>query len=317
MSTESSFTPETGPSGAARGPSGAARGPSGAAKRPSARKSHPAVRFLLRWGGRLAYVGLLGVLFVLAGYFAFSFFVRSGVTAAPQLGGVSEAEARELLANRGLDLQVLEAGEFDPEIPAGHIVRQDPPARTLVKRGGDVRVLLSLGPQVLRVPDLSGQTALAAQIELSAAGLVPGRTVSVRQDALAGTVVGQSPAEDAAVAPGTVVDLLVCSADQSGTFVMPDLIYRDYETVRRFFSQRGFRLGRVKYDTYPGIREGVILQQFPRAGNPLRRQDAISLEVVRNQLSRGVEEAESPESAAAVSTLPEAPTTPTSPGGDT
>lgn len=301
MSTESTPTPETGSSGAAKGRSA------------TAKMSHPVVRFLLRWSGRLAYVGLLGVLFVLAGYIAFSLFVRSGVTTAPQLAGVSEAEARELAANRGLDLQVLASGEFDPEIPAGHVVRQDPPARTLVKRGGDMRVLLSLGPKVLRVPDLSGQTTLAAQIELSAAGLMPGRTVSVRQDAPAGTVVGQSPAADAAVAPGTVVDLLVCSADQGGTFVMPDLIYRDYETVRRFFSQRGFRLGRVKYDTYPGIRDGVILQQFPRAGNQLGRQDAISLEVVRNHVSRGAEDAESPETA----TEAAASTVPTTPGGDT
>jgi beta-lactam-binding protein with PASTA domain len=65
---------------------------------------------------------------------------------------------------------------------------------------------------------------------------------------------------------------------------MPDLVYRNYEDARRFFQQRGFRVGSVKFEVYAGIREGVILRQFPLAGHPLRRNDAISLVVSTTEI---------------------------------
>ncbi len=64
---------------------------------------------------------------------------------------------------------------------------------------------------------------------------------------------------------------------------MPDLVYREYEPVRRFFDRRGFRLGGVKFEAYEGISPGVILRQYPLPGHPLRRQDVISLVVTASE----------------------------------
>ena len=53
-----------------------------------------------------------------------------------------------------------EAGErYDDEVPAGHVLRQRPASGSLVKRGGRVEVAVSLGPQVVAVPDLDGADA--------------------------------------------------------------------------------------------------------------------------------------------------------------
>ncbi|MCZ6727052.1 MAG: PASTA domain-containing protein, partial [Acidobacteria bacterium] len=76
------------------------------------------------------------------------------------------------------------------------------------------------------------------------------------------------------------VDLYLATSSRAGTFLMPDLVYRDYERVRRFFEARDFRLGSVKFEPYESMAPGIVLRQFPLAGHPLRRQDAISLVVV-------------------------------------
>ncbi|MDY7092189.1 MAG: PASTA domain-containing protein [Acidobacteriota bacterium] len=245
------------------------------------RSMPPWLAWLLRWGLRLAYVGALILVCGLTAYTAFSLFVRSGVTRVPPVQGMTLEEATGVVADQGLSLRH-EATEddFDPEVPAGKVLRQTPGARTLVKRGSEIEIALSLGPQVLEVQDLTGQTAQAAQVALAASGLAAGRRLDVyTRDAATGTVVEQNPAPEQEVAPGQPVDLLVSRGSREAVYIMPDLVYRDFEEVRRFFTQRGFRLGSIKYEVYEGISEGVILRQFPLAGHPLHRQDTVSLVV--------------------------------------
>jgi len=245
----------------------------------------PLAARILRVLGVLAYAGLAVIVFVVAGYLAFSTFVRSGTTPAPDLAGLTRQEAAERLADSGLLLRVEEdAGRHDAEVPSGRVIEQDPGARTLVKRGSAVEAILSLGPQRIAVPDLAGQSLQSAQIRLAAAGLTLGRTLAVyRPGAGAGAVVGQAPAPGATVSPGAVVDAVLALAGSGPVYVMPDLVYRDYERVHGFFELRGFRLGSVKFEPYEGVAEGTVLRQFPLAGHPLTRRDAISLVVATAQ----------------------------------
>lgn len=236
---------------------------------------------LLRGLGLLLYMGAAFLVFALAAYTSFSLFVRSGGTRAPDLAGLTRSEASAALADQGLELASVDTAlRYDDRVPAGHIVQQSPDAGTLVKRGSVVQVILSQGPRLLKVPDLSGQALPSAQVSLAAAGLAVGQQLGVFSDRGApGTVVEQDPTAGSSVPPATSVNLLIGLGQPRETYVMPDLIYRDYESVRQFFDQRGFRLGSIKYEPYEGISRGVILRQFPLAGHPLSHQDAISLVV--------------------------------------
>lgn len=234
------------------------------------------MRILLRG----LYVVALAVCFAVCAYASFKIFVRSGVTPVPELEGRPEAEAVAVLADQGLEVRRIEGGDrFDPEVAAGSVVRQDPPPHTLVKRGSAVAIVLSLGPEQLTVPDLAGSALPAAQVALAAAGLVLGRTLQVFSGREVGTVVGQFPAAGTTAAPLAEIDLLLSQGDDSGAYLMPDLVYRDYDDAKRFFLRRGFRLGSVKFEVYEGARPGVILRQFPLAGHPVTRRDAVSLVV--------------------------------------
>lgn len=236
---------------------------------------------LLRVAAVVAYGVLLCVAFAAAAYTSFSLFVRSGVTQVPHLVGLTRLEAESLLADQGLRLRhAAGADRFHDEVPPGRVLEQIPASRTLVKRGSEVEVLLSLGPHRVAVPDLAGLGLPSAQVALAAAGLNLGRVLRIySQHGDPGTVIEQDPPPGSLTAPSQPVDLLLCLDNPTGTYVMPDLIYRRHEEVRRFFDGLGFRFGSVKFERYEGIPEGVILRQFPLAGHPVRRTDAISLVV--------------------------------------
>ena len=229
----------------------------------------------------LAYGVLLCLVFGLAAYLAFSFFVRSGVTAVPQLAGLSRGDAANRLADQGLVLRrSSDTGRYDDKIAAGRVVRQNPDARTLVKRGSSVDVALSLGPRRVEVPDLTGKALPAAQVRLSSTGLEVGQLLGV-YDAQRppGSVIEQDPDGGVAVPPATPIDLLLAVAATGERYLMPDLVYRHYDQVRPFFERRGFRFGSVKFERYEGVAAGVILRQFPLPGHPLTHNDPVSLVV--------------------------------------
>lgn len=221
------------------------------------------------------------MIFAVSAYLAFGQFVRRGVTPVPDVAASTPSQAEAALADSGLDMEIDVAGErYDEEIPLGRILQQKPVARSLVKRGSAVRVTLSLGPEEVEVPDLSGLDLALAQVALSDAGLIMGRAMSVYSlSGEPGTIVDQDPPAGRMVGYAAPVDVYLGEESHAGIYVMPDLVYRDYRLVRGFFERRGFQLGGVKPEPYEGVAAGVILRQYPLAGHPLTHGDVISLVV--------------------------------------
>lgn len=239
------------------------------------------LRLLRRAAVLLAYAGLLVAIVGFTSYFSFNRFVSRGALATPDLLGLPLAVAIERAEAAGLRLRHAEGEDrFDESVPAGLVLQQDPPAGGVVKQGGQVAVVLSRGQKLVEVPDLAGDALQAAQTELAAAGLVLGRRDRVYwPSSEVGTVVFQSPPAGTLLDQASPVDLLLSVEDPARTFVMPDLVYRRVEEVRRFFERRGFRFGSVKYEPYEGVEDGIVLRHTPLAGHPLRQHDVITLVV--------------------------------------
>jgi beta-lactam-binding protein with PASTA domain len=237
---------------------------------------------LFRGLGLLAYAFLILIVFGLAAYTSFSLFVRSGVTTVPSVAGMTQADAAAVLADQGLKMRsAKDAERYDDKVPAGRIARQNPDPRTLVKRGRPVIVVLSKGPRRVEVPELLGKTLPAAQSAISGSNLGLGRILGAfapdRESP--GSVLEQDPDPGALAAPASGVDLLLAMSAPGERYVMPDLVYRDYEAVRPYFEQLGFTFGNVKFERYEGVAAGIILRQFPLPGHPLTHDDSVSLVV--------------------------------------
>lgn len=239
------------------------------------------VRFVqsLLWG-----VVLL-VVFGASAYLSFNLFVRRGAMTVPELAGMTSEAASRLLSDQGLRYRAGEpAGRWSAAVEEGRVIESRPKAGGFVKRGSAVEVVLSLGVRQASVPNLAGKAMTAAQVTVHAEGLELGDTLAIASSVgEAGTIVGQDPPPGASVPAGTRVDLLVALDSPSETFVMPDLVYRRYEPVRRYFEGGGFHMGTVKFEPYEGISDGTILRQSPLPGHPLRRRDVISLVVAAAQ----------------------------------
>ena len=109
--------------------------------------------------------------------------------AVPNAVGLTEAEARDRLAESGLGVNVVEVFSEEPE---GTVVAQDPGAAEEAAPDATVRVNVSKGPGTATVPDLVGLRRADAEQRLSELGL-EANVVPVPSGEPAGTVVAQNP----------------------------------------------------------------------------------------------------------------------------
>jgi Uncharacterized protein conserved in bacteria len=216
----------------------------------------------------------------LSGYLSMRKAVRGGEVTVPALHGMSITEANERLQREGL-LVEKSGDKMDPLVPEGMIVSQDPIEGSRLKRNRKVRVLVSLGKEVLKVPELVGQPARRAQIGLQQSGLRLGQIAYATSGAAdADRILAQEPP------PGTqriregAVDLLVSKGSRPKVWVMPSVEGRSLAVVTRLFTEAGLRITNVRREApREGVSSGVILQQYPPSGHPLREGDSISLVV--------------------------------------
>lgn len=135
-------------------------------------------------------IGIAGVGFATKG---FGLLNKDGdVLRAPKLINMSLEDANKTINDLELRLTINEA--HDPNVEKNHVISQTPPEGTVVNKGDTIAIVISLGPEELTTPNLTGFELKEAKNILKRYGLELG-TVSydyseVYKD---GIVINQSP----------------------------------------------------------------------------------------------------------------------------
>jgi serine/threonine-protein kinase len=231
---------------------------------------------------RLFYALLLLAIFVGGAWFAFERSIVGRSVTVPELVGKTLPEATRIAHDTSLQVsEQASRARNDDRIPAGRILLQQPESGSLAKPAQVVRVVLSMGPRQLRVPDLTGLSPRAAALRLSQESLELGAVSAVRDAGARVGILAQNPEPETTVAKGSAVEVLTNRGLAEVRYVMPDLVGSDAEKVKTRLEASGFRVGSARYEAYEGVPPDTILKQFPPAGNPLSTRDVVSLTVAR------------------------------------
>ncbi|HXP16947.1 MAG TPA: PASTA domain-containing protein [Terriglobales bacterium] len=165
--------------------------------------------------------------------------------AVPELVGKAPAEARFIVEQIGLELQV-ERQYYSPTVPEGRILSQLPPAGSQVRRGFQVRVAESLGPQRVGIPNVLGQSQHAANINIRRHGLDVGAIAQMQlPDAVPDRVLSQDPPPNASGISAPKISLLVAVPSQPQAFVMASFVGQPLGSVILALQDAGLRVGTV------------------------------------------------------------------------
>lgn len=163
----------------------------------------------------------------------------------PKLVGMSPSEAERAGAASGLQVMV-EREFYSPDVLEGKIMTQMPLPGAKVRRGWSVRVARSLGPQRVAIPDVTGQSERAAELNIRRRGLALGSVAQVSlPDAPQDQVVSQNPPANASGIAAPKINLLVSAGVLPSTFVMPNLTGQPLGSATLALQDAGMRLGKV------------------------------------------------------------------------
>lgn len=197
-----------------------------------------AIRFAL-----LALV--LVIVAMLSALTAMQFAIHGQEVAVPVLVGLSPVEAERAVAGLGLQVSI-ERQYYSPQIAEGKIMSQLPLPGTKVRRGWQVRVAQSLGPTRVTIPDVTGQSEHAAELNIRRRGLDVASMAQVQAvDVPADQVLAQNPMANATQVTAPKISLLVAEAAEPQSFVMPSFVGQALGSVNRALQDAGFRLGNV------------------------------------------------------------------------
>jgi beta-lactam-binding protein with PASTA domain len=223
---------------------------------------------------------------------AMRFAIHGREVTVPDLVGKTPAEGRRIAEEGGLQMDV-ERQYYSPTVPLGKILSQLPPAGTQVRRGWQIRVAESLGPQRVEIPNVLGQTQRAAEMNIRRRGLdVGGVAQMLMPDALADQVISQSPPPNASGVSAPKISLLVTGSSQAQAFIMPNFVGQPLGSVIQVVQDAGLRVGVVTLAgqsgnpfsppmlTTPQASAGsTIVAQNPTAGEKVLAGAPVNFEV--------------------------------------
>ena len=203
--------------------------------------------------------------------------IRGRIVSMPNLVGQSEPGAQHMLAVRGLQLRV--ADRVYSPMPVNTIVRQSPPPGEERKISQDAHVVLSLGPQTVKIPALEGQSMRAARISLLQSGLQLGEVTAIYLPGTQPDIVLKQDPPQGTTASSPHVDLLVSSADRQPFYVMPALVGLEQQEASRTLGAAGLKIGKVNRIAQTGAPKGTIVGQNPPGGERVQAEATVELGV--------------------------------------
>jgi len=216
-------------------------------------------------------VGLWG------GWRAFSAYLAVPEVPVPNFVNQPLENAQRMAEGAHLTLQVSDQ-VYSADASPNTVVSQDQPAGKVVKQGRVINVAVSLGAEIVIVPDVERRSLLEARLLLDQARLRVGDLREAFDEQIkGGFVIEQDPQPGARVERGRAVHLVVSKGPQR--LEMPNLIGQPLADARRLLQDMGVTLSEVRSTTASDVAPGVVVEQFPRPGVRIRATDAVSVTV--------------------------------------
>ncbi|MFB8109372.1 Stk1 family PASTA domain-containing Ser/Thr kinase [[Kitasatospora] papulosa] len=234
-------------------------------------------RVPLAFRGRRGVLTAVVTVLLVLGAGAGVWYINSGqFTRVPALLGKTQSAAEERLADEGLDLKGVERAYSDT-VRRGTVISSDPGSGERIRGNDAVKLVISRGPETVKVPDVEGLALADARRELKKWGLAPGmatrefseeidRGKVIRTDPRAGTERHTDSAVALVVSKGSPVDV-------------PDVTGLSVDEATAALDEAGLKAEVLPERVNSAEAQGEIARQTPGSGAEAAEGDTVELTV--------------------------------------
>ncbi|MEW2260435.1 Stk1 family PASTA domain-containing Ser/Thr kinase [Streptomyces sp. NPDC047869] len=233
----------------------------------------PERRGPLRPGRRLA--ALVAAVLVVLGVGAGVWYINSGqFTKVPPLLAKTEEQATARLKSSGLHVKEIKR-EYNDTVGSGKVINTDPTAGARIRGNGSVTLVISRGPEIVKVPDLRGVPLAEARSRLKSAGLEPGMVNRAFSDSVdRGSVISTDPQTGVERHAGSAIALLV---SKGSPVDVPDVTGEDPDSARQDLEDAGLKVRISAQQVNSEYDKGQVARQTPGADSRAAEGDTVTL----------------------------------------
>ncbi|MDI6601399.1 MAG: Stk1 family PASTA domain-containing Ser/Thr kinase [Thermoanaerobacteraceae bacterium] len=190
----------------------------------------------------------------------------------PSIVGMNIEEAERLLKQQGLSIEVI--GEDYSSEPAGVILSQDPESPIKVKQNYKVKVRISKGIELTKVPLVENMSVDEAVSTLEDAGLKPNIIPTYDDIIPENQVISQNPAANEEIESGSQVNLYVSKGKEKITMI--NIVGKTLDDAEKLLAENGIALGNITEQENAGP-ENIVLSQSINPGDQVEKGKTVDL----------------------------------------
>ena len=180
----------------------------------------------------------------------------------PDLTGSEQAQALEDLQSLGFKVGIENAA--DSSVPAGSVIRTQPPSNTIINPDSLVTIIVSVGPEAFPIPYVLDKETERAIYVVEESGFILGQLLEVNDNNIPrGFVISQNPVAGTKMSPGSSVDLVVSKGPS--LIEISDLSRKSPEDAIQILETLGFKYEIVE-EYSEDIEIGLVSGTLPEAG---------------------------------------------------
>lgn len=235
--------------------------------------------------GKIAVIFLC--FFIIAGisaYLTLTFIIKGEETVVvPNLIGEDVVSVLELLTGLGLNTKV-KGSQYSASISKNSIIYQEPEPGDLIKKGRDIRIVISKGTRMVAMPNLNGLSLQQARVILDKNGLTQGIISKTTTPLInADSVISQFPVPGTKIERGTQTNMLISIGQRHFASVMPDLAGLFFDEAVLSIEKNKLEINTITAVYQKDKPADIVLSQDPPPGYHVMENSPVDLKVNRKK----------------------------------
>ena len=201
------------------------------------------------------------------------------MSVVPALVGIEFDDALDAAQQAGF-LIAIRQREYSYQFDRDIVMFQDIDPGTELLSGNTIELIVSLGVQIIQVPEVQFRTEADAVEHIINAGLIANVTHEHSETVASGLVISQFPAAGTVMEPGDTVSIVVSAGGES--FAMPNVVGMTEATASSTLTGRGLSVS-VSFERNASVPEGNVIRQSISSGASVNRGTNVTITVSSGQ----------------------------------
>ena len=198
----------------------------------------------------------------------------------PNTVGMSKIEAEKTIKDLKLVYTELEP-QFSPDVPEGYIISQEPKFMDgyTVKEKSEIKVVVSKGQEITKVPKVVGLTKEEAIKTLEDANLLAEVIEEASKTVEEGYVISQETKENTEISAGETIKIHVSIGTGIEQVTVPYLTGKTEAEAKKLLTDNKLKVKEVIYQEDKTKDDGIVLKQDKEAGTTVDAETGITITV--------------------------------------